>query len=367
MIKILNKPNLSLHTLLFFSSLLLIAATSHASSAGETADSVSYGIGFQKLTFVDNSRGIAAAETFSGSNDRRIDIILWYPADNKSTAPIEKTPIAKDSAWPLIIYNHGTMGYPNNATHFIEHLVRHGYIVAAPTFPLTSRASFTQVTHPVITDTPNQPGDVNFVIEQLLADKTFGQRIDANKIGCSGHSLGAITCYFASFGAQTRIPKIKASAMLGAGDPVQAALASNFGFDGVAHAPVSVPALFLTGEKDIFASLGGRPYAAYSRLEPPKYELLIAGGVHVWFRDGNEQSKDGKNPDCLFFEKYAPSLVIHGCKQRGGLIDPALQRTITRKALLYFFEAYLKQDKTALSKLQQLPRAYPETSLDYLE
>ncbi|MFV8817935.1 alpha/beta hydrolase family protein [Haliea sp. E17] len=311
---------------------------------------------FEKRSFTDVSRSIKKAFKFPGTPDRRIDVSVWYPAGAAGQGA---------HSLPLIIYSHGTYGYASNASHFVNHLVRHGYVVAAPTFPLTSRESFTGIPMAVGTDAPNQPKDVSFVIDQLLADPELGAIIDPEEIGVVGHSLGAVTGYFLNYGAQLRDPRIGANAMIGAGDPVQAVLAFGFGFVGVQHAPVAVPALFLSAQHDVFASLTGRPFAAYSRVEPPKQEVLIAGGTHVWFRDGDDKHPDGLNPDCLFFARSAPAMQVPGCQQPVDLIEPQVQREITRTALLDFFNAYLKHDKKALYSLQHIDDRFPAAEIRF--
>ncbi len=333
---------------LFFALGLAFISVSHAQ---ESSDLV-----FAQRSFVDTSRPIKKAFDFPGTPDRRIDVSVWYPAQAASQST---------ESLPLVVYSHGTYGFPGNASHFVSHLVRHGYIVAAPVFPLTSRESFTGIPMALGTDAPNQPRDVSFVIDQMLVDPQLGPLIDAEAVGVVGHSLGAVTGYFLSYGAQLHDPRIRANAMIGAGDPVQAVLSFGFGFVGVQHAPVSVPALFLSAEHDVFANLTGRPFAAYSRIEPPKQEILIAGGTHVWFRDGLEKHPEGRNPDCLFFEKNAASMKVPGCQAPAALIDPEVQQAITRSALLNFFDAYLKGDKTALSALRGLNKEFPAASIRY--
>ena len=343
--------------------LALLGFVSLCKAAAPADQHRQFAVGIKRTTFIDKTRGIKPSGEFPGSDERRVDVVIWYPTAVADGEPVEGAPLAQGGPWPLVVYGHGTLGYPENATHIVRHLVERGYVVVAPVFPLTSSVSFTGITRPGMFDTPNQPGDVSFVIDRMLADKVFSPAIDETRIGCLGHSLGAITCYFASFGMQTRDARIKASAMMGAGDPVQAALASDFGFDGVAHAPVSTPALFLTGDRDIFARIGGRPHGAYSRIEGPKYEVVINGGVHVWFKDDARALADGKNPDCLFFEKNLPGAVMPGCELRGGLVDPAVQQEIARVALLAFFDGYLKGDTSAITALQHIGNSFPDVEL----
>jgi predicted dienelactone hydrolase len=320
-------------------------------------------IGARQVTFIDESRPIKASMGFAGAATRRLDVRIWYPADSQVKA--DPNLVAKGGPYPLIIYSHGTFGSADNAMHLVEHLVAHGYIVAAPDYPLTSSAAFTHVRFADISDVAQQTRDVKFIIDRLLADPTFGPAIDAGKIGSTGHSLGAVTSYFSSFGMQTRDSRIAATALIAGGDPVESALMQDMGLLGTGHAAVRVPTLFLSAEKDVFARITGRPYASYSRVEGPKTEVMIKGGVHVWFRGVPEVLPDGKNPDCLFFERMMPTLVMPGCAERGGLIDPARQQAITRAAVLSFFDGYLRGDARALARLRGLGRAFREVGVKF--
>lgn len=352
---------IKIHAGLFASLMLAIVvlvAPVHASEA-------EYSVGVRHVRMIDQSRTIKTSGDFKGTPDRRLDVTVWYPTDKETKKPLENAPTANGGPWPLIIYSHGTYGSADNAKHFVTDLVRHGYIVAAPDYPLTSRAAFTSLKAPDVSDVANQTQDISFVIDKMLADSTFGSAIDGKRIGTTGHSLGGVTSYFASFGLQTRDPRISATAPIGAGDPVQSALMTEMGLAGTGHAAVSVPVMFLSGELDVFARTTGRPYAAYSRLEAPKYEVMIEDGVHVWFRDGDERPKDGRNPDCLFFDTWMPDITMPGCEGPVDLIDPARQKAITRAALLSFFDAYLKDDTTALTRLRNLDDEFEEAKLRY--
>jgi len=312
-------------------------------------------VAMSERSYVDKTRSIKASMGFAGSDTRRLDVKVWYPRD-KGEGP-----------FPLIIYSHGTFGFATNAMHIVNALVEAGYVVAAADYPLTSRNAFTHVKFADISDTSEQVKDISFVIDSLLADPELGKLIDKDRIGTTGHSLGAVTSYFASFGARTRDPRIKATAPIAAGDPVQTALDNPMGFAGAGNAGISVPVLFLSADHDIFARMTGRPHAAYSRVETPKYELMVKGGVHVWFRDGSEQPAGNKNPDCIFFETNMPDMKVPGCEERVPLIGPARQQAITRAALVDFFDAYLKGDAVALERLRGLDDGLDDVELVYEE
>lgn len=325
------------------------------------AKEAGFAIGMRQVSYVDESRPIKKTMGFEGAPTRRLDLRVWYPADG--TVRSDPASFAKGGPFPLVIYSHGTFGSADNAMHLVEHLVRHGYVVAAPDYPLSSSAAFTHIRFADISDVGQQTRDVKFIIDRLLADPVFGPAIDRAKIGTTGHSLGAVTSYFSSFGTQTRDPRIAATALIAGGDPVESALMSDMGLLGTGHAAVRVPVLFLSADHDVFARMTGRPHASYSRVEGPKTEVMIKGGVHVWFRGQPETLPDGKNPDCVFFERNMPGMAVPGCELRGGLIDPARQQAITRAALLDFFDGYLKKDAAALVRLRRLHRQFPEASV----
>lgn len=321
-----------------------------------------FGFGATETSYVDTSRRIKASAGFAGAAERRLDLMVWYPstlARDGSGRPA----LAPGGPWPLVIYSHGTFSKPDSAMHLVRELVRRGYIVVAPNYPLTSSTAFTKVTRADITDVIEQTRDIRFLIDKLLADPFFKPAIDPSRIGTTGISLGAVTSYFASFGAQARDPRIKATAPIAGADPVQSALQSSVGMEGTMHAPVSVPVLFVSGDQDIFAKTTGRPHSAYMRLESPKYEVMIKGAPHLWFGDGAVQPAGGKNPDCVYFERAIPGQTMAGCPATAPLIEPEREKLITRTAVADFFDAYLKKDAAALVRLRAIDQTFAEASL----
>jgi len=343
-------------------SLCGIAASLVASASvafAETPD----GVGLVRVSFTDSSRPTKAVGSFPGTPDRRLDVMVWYPSDVAGEEPVEDAPVSGEGPWPLVVYSHGTYGSPDNASHIAIHLARNGYVFAAPAYPLTSRVSFAKLPSAELSDAGSQPKDMSFVIDQLLAHPVFGKAIDGEHIGSTGISLGAVTSYFLSYGVQTRDPRIVANAMIATADPPYAALSFGLGFDGTVHADVPVPALIFAGSRDVFDSTTGGPYASYARLRSPKYHVMINGAPHVWFGNGRRRPPEGKNPDCAFFERNAPDLVLPLCDERGGLIDPDRQKTIVRAVIQSFFDGYLKQDAGALERLRGAGDEFTEVKL----
>ena len=300
-------------------------------------------------TFTDTTRGVKASSGFVGAPTRRLDVTVWAPAG----APPQ-------GGWPLVIYSHGSYSKADSAMRLVRALVNAGYLVAAPDYPLSSRAAYTRVTGSDPTDVIEQTRDVHFIIDQLLADKALG--IDPTRIATMGHSLGAVTSYFTSFGSQTADRRIKATVLLGAGDPVQAALAANMGLIGNWTLPANTPVLFLSAEHDAFAGFTGRPFAAYSRVSGPKYELMVRGGVHVWFTDFADYGPGQSNPDCAMLGGGKGML---GCETGNKLTTPTRQQEITRVAVIDFLGGYLGGSKAKIAHLRSLPNSMRDVTLRY--
>ena len=337
---------------------LLLASLLYGAAPITHAGALAEGISVQRLTLIDETRSVKASNGFSGSKNRRIDVAIWYPTKLLSKPN-------NHAKYPLVIYSHGSYGYAENAMHLVNHLVQAGYIVAAPDYPLSSRAAYTKISAIDPSDVGNQAQDIRFIIDQLLLNEELASAIDEERIAAMGHSLGAVTSYFATFASTVREPRITATILLGGGDPVQAALTTGgMGLIGSWHAPVSVPTLFLSAEHDTFALFTGRPYAAYSRIEKPKYEVMIKGGVHIWFRDSDDRPADGSNPDCAMLAGFRPGVTLPGC-EKAKLITPARQQEITRVAVRDFLDAYLKTDKKKLEHLRQLASSMSEVEVTY--
>lgn len=302
-------------------------------------------------TYIDSSRGTRACGSFSGSNERRLDVHVWKPEEG-------------EGPFPLLVYCHGTNGMAGESLYLVEALVAAGYMVAAPEFPLTSRNAHTRIAVADVTDAPEQVRDVSFVIDSLLADDELSPLIDADRIALAGHSLGGVTTYFATYGMQCREPRIVASIPIAASDPVASALANGLGFAGIQHAAVPVPVLFLSAEKDLFARMAGQPGAAFARVEPPKHHVMIARGTHVWFHDGDDLPADHRNPDCLWFDEYLPGLPVPGCEERVPLIGAARQQEIAASAIVDFLQAYLRHDADAFARLKAIGERYDEATIE---
>jgi dienelactone hydrolase len=181
-----------------------------------------FDVGSRTETLVDPSRPTPAvpAKQLVAHDDRTIELTVLYPTDEEQP-PVEDAGIvdhleapadtdAKVAAGelPLLVFAHGWSGSGASLVGPARRWAAAGYVVALPTFPLSKEpVGFSD-------DVINQPGDVSFVIDTLLADAKDADsyldgHIDADRIAVGGHSLGSVT----AFGFQNsccKDPRVKA-------------------------------------------------------------------------------------------------------------------------------------------------------------
>ena len=242
----------------------------------------------------------------------------------------------------------------------MTHLASHGYVVAAPTFPLMSVGAPGGST---IVDVPAQAGDVTFLIDTFLgfaADPhdRFAGGVDAARIGLSGHSGGALTAFVATYDAQLREPRVKA--VVGLAPPCCFLQAGYFD-------TAAVPLMILQGDHDLLVDVSGDAGAAYARAQPPKTLVIVRGGTHIGFADFGADAGDelvcSIFPDRTDLDGEIATLLAAlggtadhvstaGCPTAycsGDLthVGGLRQQQIAKEVALAFFEQMLRGDATA--------------------
>lgn len=188
------------------------------------------------------------------STTRALTTLVWYPMVG--------------GRWPLIVFSHGYQVGPSPYESLLEAWAAHGYVVAAPEFPLTDQdlagANLDE------NDINNQPADVRFVTDNLIASGSpVAARIDPARVCLAGHSDGAETALAESL--------VRPSA----GEASYRALIamSVQELPGVTH--TSNPPLLVTqGDADTInpPSYGS---TTYQDATSPKYYLVLRGGGHL--------------------------------------------------------------------------------------
>lgn len=213
--------------------------------------------------FIDHSRPTVANGDFPGTPERRLAATIWQPVDRYS------------GPYPLLVYSHGFSSSRREGAYLAEQLASLGYVVIAPEFPLTNLSA---PGGPRVQDVVNQPGDVSFLIDRLLAlGKTSGHRlesqVDGARVGAVGLSLGGLTTTLVSFHPEWRDPRIKAAVSIAG---------PSFLFTADFYRHHSLPFLMLAGDIDAVV-----PYDLNAAPIPervPGGELVtIAGASHAGF------------------------------------------------------------------------------------
>jgi len=153
-------------------------------------------------TFVDRSRPTVPA-TGARQPSRTLETAIYRP---NGAGP-----------FPLIVFSHGLGGHPEKFTKLFSAWADAGFAIAAPAFPLTN--SHTADPNSNIPDVEQQPGDVSFVLDNVLAlgeqpQSRLFHAIDARKIGASGLSLGGLTNYLLVYDECCRDQRIAAAQVL---------------------------------------------------------------------------------------------------------------------------------------------------------
>ena len=211
---------------------------------------VTYEVRVTQRTFVDDSRSTPEVGDLAAEDERRLETWLWVPEG--------------DGPFPLIAFSHGVDGRPEGFGQLLSAWASHGYVVAAPAFPRTND----DVADPMLglSDLAEQPGDVSFVIDEVLVLAEPGGEleglVDADRIGAGGLSLGGGTTYGLVYNSCCRDDRIVAAQVLAGAD---------FPFPGEYDLSTGPPLLVAHGTLD-----PAIPYDTAVRI-------VDSAGVPTWF------------------------------------------------------------------------------------
>ena len=253
-----------------------MAAFAAAAPAGAAGP---YAVGERSFTFVDTSRPTAANGDYAGAPTRTLRVLVLYPARGDAfSATARDAPAilaSRSRRFPLLIFSHGFTATGPAYQPILERFARAGYVVAAPTFPLSSLGA---PGGPKLGDYVNQPADVSFVLDRMLRlarrDSGLQQTIDTREIGAFGHSLGAITTLGVTANSCCRDRRIDAAA---AWSGIQLAFSGGRFFSGP-----TPPLLLAHGDADRTVPYAGST-SAYDAGSAPKALVTLLGGPHVPF------------------------------------------------------------------------------------
>jgi dienelactone hydrolase len=163
------------------------------------------------MTFVDTSRSTPAWDGMPEKHARTLVTTIWYPANSSASGPT-----AGEGKYPLIVFAHGLGASPQGYEQLLTAWAAAGYVVAAPLFPLSSSETPGGADGG---DVANQPGDMSFVIDEVLkasaaSSGPLSGLVDPKEIGAAGHSNGAITTLGLVANTCCRDPRVKAAVVM---------------------------------------------------------------------------------------------------------------------------------------------------------
>jgi dienelactone hydrolase len=232
---------------------------------------------------IDRTRTTPARGTTPELPQRTLPISIWLP-----TGP---------GPWPLVVFAHGFNTTPDDYASLLEAWARAGYVVAAPTFPIGSSAGDGP---PRRDDNWEEPWDMSWTINTVLADPAVAPKVDASKIGVAGHSDGGSAVAAMALNDVVRDGRVSAFLAMSGGvmtdGPFAAAPGGNWGaFNQGALLAVS-------GDAD-----PNYPWArqvADWANEPKGIETLLGAGHFDPFVDGGDMGDTVRHTTVDFFNRW---------------------------------------------------------------
>jgi len=257
-----------------------------AGTCNDVRDAGAYAPGFREIVYVKDSVN-------SPGTPRTLATSIWYPAPAGSgpvanTGGVTNAPVdASGGPYPLVLFSHGSCGYPQQSLFLTPFLATHGFIVVAPPHPGNTLFEFPNCRTPQAQAASfvERPADVRFVLDQILAANAdpgspFFGTIDPDRIAMTGHSFGGLTTYLVTASE----PRVKAAVAMAPAT--------------IANSALSVPSLTMLGVIDSVVS-NPNARAAYGRSVSPKWLVEIEHAGHYAFSDFCFASSDCNPPTTL--------------------------------------------------------------------
>ena len=320
-----------------------------------------YAVGSATLTFVDTSRITPESGTCPELPQRTLPTTVWFPATSPDGAFVDPS----GAPYPLIAYSHGLLAYRTSEEYLARHLASWGYVVSSQDFPRTNLSNLGGGCVR-LDDIQNQPTDVSFVIDSVLAQ--YGSAIDATRIAAAGLSYGGGTTLLVTFHSRLRDPRIKAALALA---PTACWATKRF------FNTTDVPLMLLAGTSDQLVPEAQNAIRAYKADHGPKWLVSLKDASHTGFAGAVSALPGTPHPDSIgcaaigavipddvdsFSDPFAGledegSGVVSTAKRcklpctkktlPAGAMVPAEQQELARIAGLAFFQGTLRDDLAA--------------------
>jgi len=245
-----------------------------------------YAAGVRVITWTKDSAA-------SPGTPRPLETVIWYPAAAGS-GPVDSVyggvvdaPIDPSGGpYPVVLFSHGSCGYPLQSTFLTPLLASRGYIVVAPPHPGNTIYELPACQTNLGTSFVERPQDMIFVLDQIIAAgqdamSPFFGAVDGTRVAMTGHSFGGLTTFLVS-ALDARITAAVAMA--------PAALATSK-FTGI-------PSLIALGNIDATVN-NTNNRQAYANSDAPKLLVEVEHAGHYAFSNGCFPSPDCNPPTTL--------------------------------------------------------------------
>lgn len=253
------------------------------SASAQMLEQGPFSVVLEKHRAVDELRTVPDEYVEGQTMPRAFDYRVWYP---ESAADLDQQP-----PMPLVMYSHGMMGNFDEGVHYAELFASHGYIFVAPNFPLTNMSNGQQADS---TDVVNQPADISFLIDLILArntdpnDPLYG-RINAEQIVAMGLSLGGMTTHMLGYDPARLDGRIAAAIAIAAPSEM---------FSAKYFASRSIPYLAIASPDDSFISYTANALPVLSKIAQSAL-VTIDGGSHTGYAYQSRWLRWFDNPDSI--------------------------------------------------------------------
>ena len=230
----------------------------------------------------------------SPGTPRTLRVVVWYPTapgatpiDPQSDAVIDAPLETSGAPYPVVLFSHGSCGYPRQSVFLTALLASHGFVVVAPSHPGNTLSEYPTCGTGAaqLNSYQERPQDVLFALDSMLAESAdpmsilFGG-LDESRIGMSGHSFGGLTTYLVTpLDTRIKVAVPMAPAVLGA-------------------PPLPVPSLTMLGQIDSVVNVDAIRNA-YAAAQFPKYLVEIEHAGHYAFSGACFPSSDCNPPVTL--------------------------------------------------------------------
>ncbi|HKA28468.1 MAG TPA: alpha/beta fold hydrolase [Candidatus Binatia bacterium] len=230
----------------------------------------------------------------SPGTPRTLDTVVWYPAP-KGSGPIDSSYRAVVDApleptggpYPVVLFSHGSCGYPLQSTFLTPLLASRGFIVVAPPHPGNTIFEFPTcgTTNAQVQSFIERPKDMSFVLDQILAagrdpSSPFFGAVDGSRVAMTGHSFGGLTTFLVA----AQDPRVGVAVAMAPATPTNAKL--------------TIPSLIMLGNIDSVVNLPAARQA-YAASSTPKMLVEIEHAGYYAFSNGCFPSPDCNPPTTL--------------------------------------------------------------------